>query len=612
MLNRIVDSRWFALADLVLVSASIVLWEINPSLGWLPLLLALFPWGLRMLAGRFPFQRTPFDFFLLIFLITAAVGVWTAYNTEGAWAKFWLLIGAVLIFYAFAGQPEDNFWILVVVLSLIGLGVALFFFFTHDWDVQPAKVDFLNHIGLNWMAFRPTPSMKGIHPNDAGGLLAMMSPLILLMASRLWRKGNRTLQGALILLCGLLLGIFLMTTSRGAWVAFAIMIGFGLLWRLTDRWGGGDFRHKAVFGTAAAVLLGLGLWILVADTITIPGLKPIRQETYQGATRMELFRDGFDLAGDSPLIGNGLETFPGLYSRYILGIPFFFTLFAHNIFVDAAIEQGVLGVFAMGWVLFGSIWLLFKRLGTGSGSLFAMALLGCFVVMIVHNMVDNLIYYTLNAPLLFILPGFAVAVTLARASQEAPSQAGGARRWMYPVVGTAVLVGLLAGIWFRQQLMATWYAGLGAVQMAKIQLADFPSGRWDSGDDFDRIAVVEKLFLTALAYDPENRTANHRLGLIAMLDNDYQRAVPHLETALQVDPEHRGIRKALGYSYAWLGKFEQASGLLSDLPEVIQELDVYTWWWGTQGRDDLVQNARAMLERLTSVGAQPNGDGAAP
>ena len=232
--------------------------------------------------------------------------------------------------------------------------------------------------------------------------------------------------------------------------------------------------------------------------------------------------------------------------------------------------------------------------------------------MVIHNMVDNLVYYTLNAPMLFILPGFTVAVTLAGNPQEVPLQAKGSRRWTFVVVGGAALVALLAGAWFRQPLAATWYAGLGAVRMSKIQLADFPSGRWDAGDDMERFTAVEPLFLTALAYDPGNRTANHRLGLIAMLDHDFQRAVSHLGIALQADPEHRGVRKALGYSYIWLGQYEQASVLLTDLPDVIQELDVYIWWWGTLGRDDLAGNAQKMLELLSSASPQLDVDDFAP
>ena len=307
MLNCIVDSRWFALADLALVLVSIILWEINPGFGWFPLLLALSPWVLRVRAGRFPFQRTPFDLAMLVFLLTAAVGIWAAYDSGGAWAKFWLLTGAVLMYYAFAGQPEDNFGVLAIFLSL---GVTLFFFLTHDWGAQPARVSFLNQIGLRWMVVRPTPAMNLIHPNDAGGFIAMMFPLMALIAVHLWRKGNHLLRGAIVLLCGWYLSIFLITTSRGAWITFAIMVGAGLLWWLTGQLGGGHYRRKMVFGVTASALLVVGVWILVADSITIPGLKPFVQNTFQGDARLELVRGGLDLAEDFPFTGGGLRPSP--------------------------------------------------------------------------------------------------------------------------------------------------------------------------------------------------------------------------------------------------------------------------------------------------------------
>jgi len=115
--KRLVKHRWFAFADLACVSASIVLWELEPRLGWWPLLIALFPWFLRLSAGCFPFQRTRFELPLVVFLLTAAIGVWAAYGQEDARAKFWLLIGGILLYYSLAGQPQDNLWAIAGFLS---------------------------------------------------------------------------------------------------------------------------------------------------------------------------------------------------------------------------------------------------------------------------------------------------------------------------------------------------------------------------------------------------------------------------------------------------------------------------------------------------------------
>jgi hypothetical protein len=71
--------------------------------------------------------------------------------------------------------------------------------------------------------------------------------------------------------------------------------------------------------------------------------------------------------------------------------------------------------------------------------------------------------------------------------------------------------------------------------------------------------------------------------------------------AYQEDPNYRGIRKALGYSYAWNGSTERAISLLEMVPEAETELFNYPLFWRNQGRGDLAQNAEALLARLDSA-----------
>ena len=81
-MKRLVASRWFSLVDLAAVSISIIIWEIIPDLGWWPLLIALLPWFVRIIGGQAPFKRTRFDLFIGVFLLTAVVGVWAAYDRD--------------------------------------------------------------------------------------------------------------------------------------------------------------------------------------------------------------------------------------------------------------------------------------------------------------------------------------------------------------------------------------------------------------------------------------------------------------------------------------------------------------------------------------------------
>ena len=120
-MRSLVDNRWFALTDLLLVMMSAAAWMLIPRFGIAFSLIALLPWVLRFLAGHFPFQRTPFDWLIAIFLATAWVSYWAAYDKSAAGIKFWLIVSAVLLYYALSAQPKQN----LVFLSFLSFCFAL-------------------------------------------------------------------------------------------------------------------------------------------------------------------------------------------------------------------------------------------------------------------------------------------------------------------------------------------------------------------------------------------------------------------------------------------------------------------------------------------------------
>jgi tetratricopeptide (TPR) repeat protein len=83
-----------------------------------------------------------------------------------------------------------------------------------------------------------------------------------------------------------------------------------------------------------------------------------------------------------------------------------------------------------------------------------------------------------------------------------------------------------------------------------------------------------------------------------MQSEEFESAAKHLETAYKVAPDNRGTVKSLGYCYVWLGNVEKAEFFLTQIPEAHEELDVYVWWWRTQGRSDLSENASIALQTL--------------
>jgi tetratricopeptide (TPR) repeat protein len=238
------------------------------------------------------------------------------------------------------------------------------------------------------------------------------------------------------------------------------------------------------------------------------------------------------------------------------------------------------------------------------------------LIIIVQGLADNLVYGRWGAALVFFLPGVAYAVGYSSARDNAQASVDGPaalrflkrsryQRLMMVAAAVACAAVLIVVYAYRQPLLAAWYADLGAVEMAKIQLAGFvPGGR--AGDyDVAELEGAERLFKQALRHDSGNRTANHRLGLIASDWRDFSAAVSYLEAALRADQNHRGIRKALGFNYVWSGQLDQAMPLLVDIEEARTHIGWYAWWWGTQDRDDLAERSAAMEERLGAAEPPP-------
>ncbi len=80
--------RTLAYLDLACVTIAAVLWFGWPDLGAWLLGIALAPWLIRLVVTGHLSARTPFDLPLVIFLITAGISVWSAYDNETALAKF--------------------------------------------------------------------------------------------------------------------------------------------------------------------------------------------------------------------------------------------------------------------------------------------------------------------------------------------------------------------------------------------------------------------------------------------------------------------------------------------------------------------------------------------
>ncbi len=552
-------------------------------------------------------RRTPFDVFIAAFVVTAVIGVWASYDSMRAAIKLGNIVVAVVVFYVLAGQRRRNIWMVSGVLGLFGSAIALYFLTTHDWYAWPADLKLLTNVGLLLMRIRPPFPFPAIHPNVAGGLIALLFPFqIAFSLSIFLRKKREFYAAAAILIMVTSVGL-LLTSSRMAWLSLVMASALCFLWIIIPRFGL-DVRVPRwpiyLLFIGFVFIVGVGLIVLLNGQLPSAG---------SSGSRLKLFRDTLDLIVDFPFTGGGLAAFPGLYSQYIAVTPFIQFNYSHNMWLDMILEQGVPGLLAFIWIIAGSVLLLWRtitRVPTAQLSadnetviafrqelnLFRWAIVVGLLTMIGHGFTDDAIYGNLGTPLLFFLPGMAVAVSRKRELSWLQAVSD----WkLYAAWGVAVVVIMIAPYMIGgHSFVADWAANRGALMMAQSELRGWPTGQWNDGDNIGELALTAPIFQRVVAIDAGNRTAHHRLGLLAMLHQDFDASVVHLEVANEIDPRHRGIAKALGYSYIWQGDINSAIPILMAYPEAEDELDAYTWWWKTQGRDDLAVQANIALAEL--------------
>jgi len=597
-LRSLVNNRWFALTDLLLVIMNAAAWVLIPRLGIWFCLIAFLPWILRFLAGHFPFQRTPFDWAIVIFLATAWIGYWAAYDKSAAGTKFLLIVSAILLYYALSAQPKQNLGTLSFLSFCFASAIAIYFFLTYDFGGNQ------NNAVIWWMMHKPKVDWPALNHGNTSGLLLISSIFAL---HWLWGLRKKSVGAVSILLRvllflggGLISLTFLLAISHGIELIALGAVGFWILWKVST-----SARFIAERNYIFPIVVLVYLTVLIVFVYLGPARVPEGSvsDAYGSNSRAQLLEQSVYFLVDYPITGAGLNSFPGSYSQYILLIPYPYFSNSHNLFLDVAIEQGLVGGVIFLVVYLGAIWLVSQRIvATASNEIRTInwfSLLALLVMMIYGLFYNNL--YSGNGTVLLFFPlGMAMMGVVNRNQSgdevvQLPVEFPRLNMAMITLPVLALILMLGVNI---NTVISRWYANLGAVQMSQAELKNFPANQWATSDMVHELKPAESTLQDALQYNPRNQTANYRLGLISMLRQDFRTAIANLETAHREAPNHRGIIKSLGYCYVWLGDMDNAQTLLDQIPEAQKEMKVYIWWWETQGRSDLSEKASIVISQL--------------
>jgi putative inorganic carbon (HCO3(-)) transporter len=535
-----------------------------------------------------------------------ALGVWAAYDTAIAWQRFGLLVAGVylMLLMAFLGHWRGEVAVGGMALGAAWLAavIGVYFGLTADWATESAKFAPLQQVGLWIQGWRPGLVLPDrVNANVAGSALALLLPLAVGGVTWGLRRGRgaaRVLALLSLLPLGVAAAALLLTASRGAWLGLAAGVGAAAIgWIVLRRAGAGSRARR---GWAVGLLLALGLSsaALFALAVTQPQLVRWLGSVGGGVStsRPDLWRDMLALVRDYPWTGSGLGSTLMVDATYVRLLHVGFIYHAHNLFLQVAIEQGVPGL-----VFFVAILALaaYRLLVRATPGILALAALAALVVLVVNGLVDAGLYASRLAPLLFVVPGFALAVAAAPGPLPA-AQAEDvlvSRRWLWGIPAAVLLV--VAVLLVLPGSRATGLANLGAVAQSRAELAVY---RWpDVGiqDELRRLELVDLApaigyYQAALALDPNNVTANRRLGQIGLSMGDQAVAREHLERAYAAAPGERATRQLLAEVYAVAGEVERARDLWDSVDTAQGQLDGRIWWYENQGNAEVSQRLQAL------------------
>ncbi len=578
-----------------------------PGLAWAPIVIGLALLAVKTRGRLGQFRPGASGALVLVFTASGALGAAIAFDASVAWPRFWTLCGGAVLYFVLSRQPASNTAMITGLGSLAAALLGVLLVATTGQTNQGVDFPSLTQL-VRGVPFQGGGSLA-IPPNQAGGVVALLLPLSaadFLLSLRRERGRSGWFSGILLAIAAAGL---LMSSSRGAWVALGVG---GLVGLLT--WIMGRARHRDSWVLSVPILGAVGgavgvWWILY----TIPGL-PLLVDSFlpgipDASSRMTLAHQAAWLVSAFPWTGAGLGAFGGLYSRYVLLIPQFYFGYAHNLFLDVLVAQGPIGLLSLLAILAMAAVGAIKAIrpnSIGHDGLLEPTLLAGLTVMILHGLVDSPTYAGGGIALIFLYPALAKAWGgrhVAEANRQAGRFTRTSLRRSAGVGGLILALSVLVVARSWDSIRGSVLSDLVSLQMARVELAGWPNGDVLLNKTFQEDEVIKEGLQRSLALDPRNPSALYRLGLLAMRHSDFESAVSDLSAAHSLEPDHRGITKALGYAYLWAGDPADAERTLGGIPEARFELELYSNWWLEQGDPGL---SRRTIDYVNLTSAQPS------
>ncbi len=315
----------------------------------------------------------------------------------------WTEVLAVVLVLPQALRPRHRPWVMAGLLAGATLQAALGIY-QFIGGIGPPHFQVLGRFMRAAGTFR--------QPNPFAGYLGLTLPVAVSLALDAWSRLPRTarrwralgLAGALTGVSGVLALGLLASWSRGGWLAGAAGVATVLAFRSrrTLRWGAMGLG----LALTAGVLLGLDLaWVpapvreRLADLPAYLGVgmeevlrQPLTDANFAIQERLAHWVAALRMWEQAPWLGVGPGNYATVYPSVRLLAWEDPLGHAHNIYLNVLAETGLVGFLAYSAMILGlGGWLARRALQTrGSERALALGVLGVWVHLNLHNLVDNL------------------------------------------------------------------------------------------------------------------------------------------------------------------------------------------------------------------------------
>jgi O-antigen ligase len=308
---------------------------------------------------------------------------------------------AILLLMVQVTGDERSSKILLLALGLFGFAVAIF-----------ATCQNLSAPGtLYWVQTPHSGAAFGsyVNHNHYAGLMEMLTPLALVLSlSRLVHGAQRMLAAFAAVLMA---GSIVLSRSRAG--TFSLIVELAFLFWISSQVRRRTVRHGLLL--LVFCLLGFLVWVGSGDLWHHLG-------DLQDATRLAILKDGLRMFRVKPIFGWGLGTFPTAYPAYRSFYMDLFVNAAHNDYLQALVETGVVGFACVVWFIAVLYRQAFKQVTDWThhwnGALSVAALTGC-TGLLVHSAFDFNLQIPANAALFCVF--CAVSTNLSAPLSEKPS-----------------------------------------------------------------------------------------------------------------------------------------------------------------------------------------------